>query len=1342
MLADRPALPAAPASATSASAPPPSAPAFALGAALAPPLAVLPSPLPVDMADPLAATSPGGTSAAAHPVHRLPTPEWPPSATAAHAARRDRPLAANGAGDDDPMAVDPQTPPRRTRSPRPLDIAPASSSSPSAAATDPADPLATLFSPEPPRPSHAAIAAAAAATSTPGSSGLSMHSLFASPIVSSSSPSSSKRLHNASVDQSIPDRSAAAAALAPPAPPSAPTTTASSSAPTTAAKPVPANEADLAPYPTDPINPRTAAERGALATYAHIADNVYQSARLGLAQEADDFPCACKYRNGDKPERACGSDQCLNRVMFIECRPGTCPVGKHCRNRRFQNHEAAPVEVFHADAKGFGLRTLAPLPADTFVLEYVGDVITRSSFLRRAKQYAAEGCKHFYFMALQGNQLIDAQKRGGLARFINHSCRPNCATQKWVVADKLRIGLFTTRPVARGEELTFDYKFERYGAQAQPCYCGEDNCSGFIGATRDERAAAELGTMVIAPGAEDEDDMDVDGMGDEFDDEDEEEDDEDDEDLIDENEDEAEYDDDADSRTGSGSGSMRRSGSGSVLDKLADRQRARQLKRKRANGLVRDGSNRKPNRGAGAAHDAVDRLCKPFKQFLDDHARVGDAAELGETHSLRFLGTFVERLLRASTRVITLFRSAKGPLLLARIVRRFMAAPKPAVPPEAGGDSAAAANEDDDDDDNSPMAQLHRLRKVTELLIKMPIAKRNTVEETGLAKVVADLSAFPDDVVANRAKQLVESWAALEIEYRIPKVVKPVRLDSESDTASSSRRGDDSSSRSSATGTKRPRSRSASPRATQHRYGVPRSRRKGADEYTPSQLGNERYRQHTTIQHHHHDHHHRRRSRSRSRSRSQTQSQSRSRSRSLSRSRSGSPTSASHARGRRRSKSPSARARNNSRSYVPGGGSSGRARSRSRSRSRSLSRSHSRSRSRSRSGDRWTSSGDPRPSKRARRGGSSYVPHPSLPPVPPPLAAGNAPPPANGWIAYPTPVPIAAVGTGVAPPPAPFFFFHPITREARWEMPAGAAPPTSGVGAAPVPPPPPPQSSAAELATAGSAAAPAAAAPDVDSVVEAARRAALAREEEQRAAAESARRAAEEEERTRRRELAELRKAKGAAKVAAAAASKPLRTASVSSLLSLGGTTVSPASSLLGDDTHSSFSGVGVAARLGIGSEDSPVFGNGTPGSSHHRAGTPAPMGSAGTIASAAAAAAAAATARPSSAPAGGSNKHPSWFRNAVGKYVAKTLSTYRARARETASAATTDAHPLENDDTFKAVARSCTHEILAAQNPIKGDAGSGAPGKEAELPDKVKVKVKAFIKKRVDKLVREARAA
>lgn len=53
--------------------------------------------------------------------------------------------------------------------------------------------------------------------------------------------------------------------------------------------------------------------------------------------------------------------------------------------------------------------------------------------------------------------------QGALGRFINHSCDPNCETQKWLVHGELAIGLFATKDIPANTELTFDYNFERYG---------------------------------------------------------------------------------------------------------------------------------------------------------------------------------------------------------------------------------------------------------------------------------------------------------------------------------------------------------------------------------------------------------------------------------------------------------------------------------------------------------------------------------------------------------------------------------------------------------------------------------------------------------------------------------------------------------------------------------------------------------------------------------------------------------------------------------------------------------------------------------------------------------------
>ena len=60
-------------------------------------------------------------------------------------------------------------------------------------------------------------------------------------------------------------------------------------------------------------------------------------------------------------------------------------------------------------------------------------------------------------------QFIDATRKGGIGRFLNHSCNPNCFVAKWVVGKRLRMGIFTKRNVEYGEELTFNYNVDRYG---------------------------------------------------------------------------------------------------------------------------------------------------------------------------------------------------------------------------------------------------------------------------------------------------------------------------------------------------------------------------------------------------------------------------------------------------------------------------------------------------------------------------------------------------------------------------------------------------------------------------------------------------------------------------------------------------------------------------------------------------------------------------------------------------------------------------------------------------------------------------------------------------------------
>ena len=214
--------------------------------------------------------------------------------------------------------------------------------------------------------------------------------------------------------------------------------------------------------------------------------------------------------NSIKANLACGEDSdCINRATKMECF-GDCGCGPECQNQRFQRQQYANVAVIKTEKKGYGLRAESDLHANEFIFEYIGEVINESQFRRRMVQYDEAGIRHFYFMSLTKGEFVDATKKGNLGRFCNHSCNPNCYVDKWVVGDKLRMGIFAERNIQSGEELVFNYNVDRYGADPQPCYCGEANCTGFIGGkTQTERATKLSNATIEALGIDDGDGWDV-----------------------------------------------------------------------------------------------------------------------------------------------------------------------------------------------------------------------------------------------------------------------------------------------------------------------------------------------------------------------------------------------------------------------------------------------------------------------------------------------------------------------------------------------------------------------------------------------------------------------------------------------------------------------------------------------------------------------------------------------------------------------------------------------------------------------------------------------------------------
>ncbi|KAJ1657296.1 hypothetical protein IWQ61_003287 [Dispira simplex] len=225
----------------------------------------------------------------------------------------------------------------------------------------------------------------------------------------------------------------------------------------------------------------------ALSTFEVIPENIYIGHATARAAAEESMGCQCKFDpDQDDPAMACGDkSDCINRILYIECKRNDCRLGGYCQNRRFQKKEYARVKVVKTQLKGYGLVAEQELERGQFVMEYIGEVVSKSQFLKRTAIYEQENCEHHYFMSLKNDEVIDATRKGCIARFVNHSCAPNCEVQKWVVGSQFRMGIFTTRPIPKGTEITFDYKFVRYGAEPQRCFCGEPCCKGYIGVAKE-----------------------------------------------------------------------------------------------------------------------------------------------------------------------------------------------------------------------------------------------------------------------------------------------------------------------------------------------------------------------------------------------------------------------------------------------------------------------------------------------------------------------------------------------------------------------------------------------------------------------------------------------------------------------------------------------------------------------------------------------------------------------------------------------------------------------------------------------------------------------------------------
>ncbi len=153
------------------------------------------------------------------------------------------------------------------------------------------------------------------------------------------------------------------------------------------------------------------------------------------------------------------------------------------------------IQTRRSPIHGNGVFAARDLPAEHRVIEYRGRLLTHPQTDRLYGDSLETG--HTFLFTLNEKYVIDANVGGNEARWLNHSCEPNCQALMIEARDgdpkKDRVIIETLRPIKAGTELTYDYRITlevRHTARLKKlwaCRCGSAHCTGTM--LKDKRAA-------------------------------------------------------------------------------------------------------------------------------------------------------------------------------------------------------------------------------------------------------------------------------------------------------------------------------------------------------------------------------------------------------------------------------------------------------------------------------------------------------------------------------------------------------------------------------------------------------------------------------------------------------------------------------------------------------------------------------------------------------------------------------------------------------------------------------------------------------------------------------------
>ena len=124
------------------------------------------------------------------------------------------------------------------------------------------------------------------------------------------------------------------------------------------------------------------------------------------------------------------------------------------------------IERKKSKLHGYGVFALETINKNKRIIDYAGELISNKQSESREDKYLSKGC--IWVFRVNRNWSRDAAVGGNIARYINHSCTPNCYTQ--IIGDTIWIR--AARNIGKGEELTYDYSTDGVGSIRCRCSPG------------------------------------------------------------------------------------------------------------------------------------------------------------------------------------------------------------------------------------------------------------------------------------------------------------------------------------------------------------------------------------------------------------------------------------------------------------------------------------------------------------------------------------------------------------------------------------------------------------------------------------------------------------------------------------------------------------------------------------------------------------------------------------------------------------------------------------------------------------------------------------------------------